>query len=328
MTTGNCKMNSKCAIVFLLVLTVFAGGCRPKGGDAPTPKEQGPATRPELKTDSRPAGRTASRPATQPDSRPVGEEVISVSTPDELISAIGPNRTIKLRPGVYDISSVAQRQMDFILWAKVHDGYEVIVRNVTGLKIIGAGKAPELLAKPRYANVLSFDNCKSVTLENLVLGHTPEGYCTGGVVRMNKCSGMTIDKCDLFGCGIEGLMLSGVTGLKFKHSTIRDCTYGIMTVSGSRGLVLSDSKFIRNKEFGGFSFSDSRNIRFERCEIKDNHFDSLDANLYSATSCSDIVISGGEITGNVYKGIMSPIDCVKIIDTKIEGNTEPPPGDR
>jgi hypothetical protein len=255
-------------------------------------------------------------------------EVISVGTADELVSAIGPNRIIELRHGVYDISSVPQRKMEFVRWAKVFDGHELIVSNVAGLKLIGAAKAPQLLAKPRYANVLTFDGCTDITLENLVLGHTPEGYCEGGVVRMSKCRDVTIDKCDLFGCGIEGLSLSDVAGLRFSHSTIRDCTYGIMTVSGSSDILMSDSSFIRNKEFGGFSFSKSRNIRLERCIIKDNMFDSLAANLFSATSCSDIIISGGEISGNKYKGIMSPIDCVKIINTKIEGNTEPTTGER
>jgi polygalacturonase len=218
--------------------------------------------------------------------------------------------------------------MEFVRWAKVFDGHELIVHNVAGLKLIGAGKATQLLAKPRYANVLTFDGCTDIALENLVLGHTPAGYCEGGVVRMSKCRAITINKCDLFGCGIEGLTLSDVAGLRFSHSTIRDCTYGIMTVSGSSDILMSDSRFIRNKEFGGFAFSDSRNIRLERCAINNNHFDSLAANLFSATSCSDIIISGGEITGNVYKGIMSPIDCVKIINTKIESNTEPADGDR
>jgi hypothetical protein len=255
-------------------------------------------------------------------------EVISVGTADELVSAIGPNRTIELRDGVYDISSVPQRKMKFVRWAKVFDGYELIVRDVAGLKLIGAAKAPRLLAKPRYANVLTFDGCRDIALENLVLGHTPAGYCEGGVIRMNKCSAVTIDKCDLFGCGIEGLTLSDVAGLRFSHSTIRDCTYGIMTVSGSSDILLNDSSFIRNKEFGGFSFDDSRNIRLERCTIKDNKFDSLAAILFSATSCSDIMVSGGEISGNKYKGIMAPAGSVKIIDTKIEGNTEPAAGDR
>ncbi len=78
-----------------------------------------------------------------------GREVLSVGTADELVAAIGPNRIIELRQGVYDLSSVAQRQMEFVRWAKVHDGYELIVRNVGGLKLIGGAEGPQLLAQPR-----------------------------------------------------------------------------------------------------------------------------------------------------------------------------------
>jgi len=257
-----------------------------------------------------------------------GREVISVGTADELISSIGPNRTIELRPGVYDLSSVPQRKMEYVRWAKVFDGYEIIVRNVSGLSITAPGEAPKLLAKPRYANVLSFADCSDIALENLVLGHTPAGYCTGGVVMMNKCRGMKIDKCDLFGCGIEGLALSEVAGLEFTRSTIRDCTYGIMTVSGSSDIVFSDSHFLRNKEFGGFSFSDSSNISLERCTIKDNQFDSLGAIMFSAVSCSDITVSGCTITGNTFKEFVAPADSVKVVESKVEGNAAPAQDDR
>ena len=257
-----------------------------------------------------------------------GREVISVGTGEELVSAIGPNRIIELRKGTYDLSSVTQRKMEFVRWSKVHDGYELIVRNVSGLKLIGVKKAPRLLAKPRYANVLNFEGCKDIALENLVLGHTPEGFCTGGVVTMTKCNDVAIDKCDLFGCGIFGLELHDVNGMRFSNSIIRDCTYGIMIVKTSSDIVFSDSSFVRNREFSGFSFSDSRNIRLERCALESNRLTSYEAILFKAKSCSDIVVSGCTITGNMYKNIMAPAGSVKITGTQIEDNTTPPDDDR
>ncbi|MCP4375703.1 MAG: hypothetical protein GY794_05950 [bacterium] len=300
-------MDKKCVIMFLLVAVALTGGCQRDSTNT-------------LATKKDPAA-AAEKAETQPRPEPAGKKIIYVKTAEELVLAIGSDRTIKLRPGVYDLSSVAQKQTEFVRWAKVHDGYELIVRNVKGLKLIGPRKSPEILAKPRYANVLRFDNCKDITLENLVLGHTPEGYCEGGVLAINKSTGVTINKCDLFGCGIEGLTLSGVVGLKFNQSTIRDCTYGIMTVTKSRDLAFNGSRFIRNREFSGFSFSDSRNVRFKQCVIKDNRFDSLNATMFSVTSCSDIVVSGGSITGNVYKKLVAPVGGIELIDPKIESNT-------
>ena len=145
---------------------------------------------------------------------------------------------------------------------------------------------------------------------------------------MTKCSGMTIDSCNLFGCGIEGLELREVSGLKFSNSVIRDCTYGIMTISASSDIVFNDSIFMQNREFGGFTFSDCRNLRIERCIIEANRFDSLDAYLFSAVSCSDIGISGCTITGNVFKTFVTPENSIKFTQTRIEGNSEPPADDR
>ncbi|MCP4378691.1 MAG: hypothetical protein GY794_21260, partial [bacterium] len=39
------------------------------------------------------------------------------------------------------------------------------------------------------------------------------------------------------------------------------------------------------------------------------------------TSCSDIVVSGGSITGNVYKKLVAPVGGIELIDPKIESNT-------
>ena len=52
--------------------------------------------------------------------------------------------------------------------------------------------ANTLSATPRYAQVLSFDRCSNIAVENLTAGHTKEpGYCVGGVLlfQVYQCAG-------------------------------------------------------------------------------------------------------------------------------------------
>ena len=125
--------------------------------------------------------------------------------------------------------------MDSIRWDPEFDGKTITIRNVKNLKIVGRHgmfPPPRILARPRYAYVLNFEECNNIKLENLILGHSPNpGHCTSGVIGATNCANLTLDHCDLFGCGTEGLTLTNVQDMTFHNSTIRDCTYGIMTIS-------------------------------------------------------------------------------------------------
>lgn len=252
---------------------------------------------------------------------PAAEPPIKVSTADELIKAIGPNRTIELAPGEYILSAVQDRQMDFVRWDEKSDGKSITIRKVEKLRLVGAGEKPSgLTVRPRDAFVLNFEDCKDIILENLVLGHAPElGECDSGVLGAKRCTGLKIRKCDLFGCGTEGLTLKSVEDFSFDDSVIRDCTYGIMTINGSKRLSFSGSKFTNNKEFWGVNFEDSRAVTFVNCVFKNN---VAREPLFKTLSSSEIQVKGGEIADNTTKGLTSNADAVKF--EKVKG-IEPQP---
>jgi len=60
-----------------------------------------------------------------------------------------------------------------------------VVSDVKNLTITSEGpEMPEILAAPRYANVISFRNCSGIRIENARFGHSPNtGYCEGGVLQ-------------------------------------------------------------------------------------------------------------------------------------------------
>ncbi|HET6442006.1 MAG TPA: right-handed parallel beta-helix repeat-containing protein [Phycisphaerae bacterium] len=192
--------------------------------------------------------------------------------------------------------------MEFIRWDPNFDGNTLTIRNVEGLKIIGKGEQPvRLLVRPRYVFVLNFEHCKDVEMVNLVMGHAPqEGYCDSGVLGVVDCERMCIRQCELFGCGTEGLRLVNVRSFSFEDSVIRDCTYGILTAKNCAELSFVRTRFTKNREFWGVSLHDTKGVVFDGCAFREN---KSEAPLFHVTSCSEVVVTGGEIADNEVKGL-------------------------
>ena len=224
-----------------------------------------------------------------------------VKTAGELLGQIGPNRTIRLAAGDYILSDVEDRRMEYVRWDPEHDGKTVTIRNVDNLTLIGAkGGKTRLLVRPRYTYVLNFEKCRNVRLENVVMGHTPKtGYCTCGVLGVVECTGIKIVGCDLFGCGTEGMTLKKVRNMWCDKTIVRDCTYGIMTMSGCDDIRFTKSKFLRNREYRGVSIHDSRNVLFAGCRFEKNR--AKGSPLIGAVSSSNIRLAECEFSGNEVK---------------------------
>ena len=235
--------------------------------------------------------------------------IIRISTAEAFVENIGENRTLELDPGEYVLSDVKDRKMDFVRWDPNFDGKTLTIRNVEGLRIVGKGNKPvKLIVHPRYVFVLNFENCKDVEMVNLVFGHAPdEGYCDSGVIGAVNCEKITIRKCDLFGCGIEGLTLTNVRSFSFEDSIIRDCSYGIMTIKNCSNLSFTGSEFIRNREFYGINLNDTKGVVFNDCVFSKN---KIGDTLFNVTSCLDIVVKGGKISDNEPKGLTNNAEVV------------------
>lgn len=76
---------------------------------------------------------------------------------------------------------------------------------------------------------------KNVTVRNLHLKHyVPDEnqVCTGGVLNLANTDNVTVEQCDLNGCGVVGISGWGNTGLKIRNNYIHDnSTAGISLVS-------------------------------------------------------------------------------------------------
>ena len=232
------------------------------------------------------------------------EGAVLVSTVDELLSAIAPNATIVLKEGDYDLSTASnygeENHRGYYRWELVYGGCALIVSNVSGLRLIGSGQV-NLLARPRYAEVLTFRDCWGLSLEGLTLGHTTEpGVCSAGVLNLQGCDDVQVSACRLFGCGSMGITASNCQSLAVRETTIDSCSDGAVTAISCRDVRLEDCKLCDC----GLSDSGSGNTLIDaqrctgfalvNCDITGNRVNRLVQNLRS----TQMVMLGCQVENN------------------------------
>ena len=158
---------------------------------------------------------------------------VMVTSVDEFLEALGPDRTIILDGPFFDLSTASNYGgigTDCYYWAEDYDGPELVIHDVNGLTIYAkdsSSGATTLAAIPRYADVLSFRNCENLTLSGFTAGHTKEpGSCSGGVLNLQNCSQVTLEKMRLYGCGVLGIQAFQCATLNILRTEIYECSQG------------------------------------------------------------------------------------------------------
>ena len=212
-----------------------------------------------------------------------GQEVITVTTAEELLEAIRPGAEIVIEPGCYDLSPFVEQAMadgrqfrqageEYVRLRECFDGTEIVVCNADDLIIRGGSESPgdtELVIEPRYATVFSFENCSDLTLFGLTMGHTEQGSCEGSVLRFSGCTGVELDKMDLYGCGVYGIeALDGSGDIHVRESEIRDCEYGPFSFEDTAGqLDFTDCALYGSDGAGFYAGGEDSSLRFIRCSF-------------------------------------------------------------
>lgn len=158
---------------------------------------------------------------------------VTVATPDGFLAAIAPNTEILLNAELIDLSEAAgygQTDGEYYYWGEGYDGPELRIANVSNLTIRGSGETHDanvLSSVPRYAYVLTFENCSNIHTVGFTAGHTKEpGYCMGGVLGFRNCQDILVEDCGLFGCGTLGVMGESSKNMQIVNNEIYECSIG------------------------------------------------------------------------------------------------------
>ena len=128
-------------------------------------------------------------------------------------------------------ATACPRENPYCAWTEKYDGFELMLQNVKNLTIRGSGKVNTTLeCDPRSASVINLKNCENVTLEDFTAGHTLElGQCSSGVIYLQNCTGVGMNRLGIYGCGMIGLGI--VQALKIVQP---DCEVWVTTRKKAR----------------------------------------------------------------------------------------------
>lgn len=174
--------------------------------------------------------------------------IVHASTVDELLGAIAPDTEIILDAEFYDLSTATgygESSTEYYYWEEVFDGVQLTIRDVQNLTIRAEGDditAHTLSARPRYAHVLNFENCSSITLEGFTAGHTFEpGSCAGGVIGLRGSEAFRIDRCGLYGCGVVGVWAEMSKNILVTNCDIYECSWGGIYMVSCRDVTFNQN---------------------------------------------------------------------------------------
>jgi len=228
------------------------------------------------------------------DIKKYGYNPVFVTNADEFVNAINDDTTIVLAPGTYNVTQWLNENSDklefFYLEQSEPKGVcyygwdedsEFIISHLNGLRIVSQDKEnpATIVSEPRYFNVISFRNCSSVMVKDLIMGHTEEGLCSGDVIGAYDCTSFRIDGCDLYGCGAYGIMSQG-SFIDCDNTVIHDCSYGCVESLNNSYLNFEDCTFKDCREYTMFEIWDS-SAYFGNCT-----FDNLQGNMISMSEYS------------------------------------------
>ena len=201
---------------------------------------------------------------------------VTVGTAQEFVNAIGSNKKIILKPGVYNLSDVKQinNSNSGIKFIPVDDGNELNIIGIHDLTIEGPeqGKV-EIKATPRFANIMNFSNVKNITIKNIVAGHTPAKYeCNAGVLKFTNSDNISISNSHLYGCGSIGLDLQNVNKLEASNCLIDHCSLRAIQIYDSSDIKFVENRIIDHEAYSNIVMIDGgKGITFEKCEFANNN---------------------------------------------------------
>jgi hypothetical protein len=163
------------------------------------------------------------------------DDVVEVSSAMDLARAIQQHaKNIKIF-GRINLSSINYEEAPYLFGdystldedspEGLYYGSDAIYFNkISGLNIMGSGNDAEILTQNADCTVLSFIGCNDLTLENLWIGHDVTGSCDSGVLGLVDCKGVSINRCQLYGCGTDAINAINCEGMEVSNTLMDHCS--------------------------------------------------------------------------------------------------------
>ncbi|MBR0208631.1 MAG: right-handed parallel beta-helix repeat-containing protein [Oscillospiraceae bacterium] len=206
---------------------------------------------------------------------------VHAKTVDELLAAIEPHTTVYLDGEEFALSTASNYGGEggaYYDWIETYDGPQLLLHDLDDFSLVGGGIGVTLVsAAPRYADVLHCENCRDISFADMTLGHRIEpGSCVGDVLEFASCTGVTIERCGLFGCGVVGINASTCADLLVSETNIYDCSYLAANLYNVEDALFTDCSVTNcgtdGYGFNGFSLSGCSGVFYDRDLLADGDY--------------------------------------------------------
>ncbi len=270
-------------------------------------------------------------------------DTIRVSTIDELFEAIASNKVILMAEGNYDISKLDldkktnSAKMQIIDYT---DDRELLISGVSNLKIIGIGKKQsKIFTTNLRVTVLSFKNCKNITIDNINAGHKGgkgEHSCQkdANVIDIYNSENFAIINSILYGSGYIGIYAVNTKKISLIKTTITECSGELLLLDNCMNTTADSCIF--SKTNGGIFIRNCLNLTISNSEISENimqayvddNGNALFTYLFDIAASSNIKLIKSHIESNTASYLVKNSQLLNIdsdtdlSDNKIIGNFE------
>lgn len=183
----------------------------------------------------------------------VFNEAVVVSNATELMNAIGSHVHIVLNDGIYDFASVNPDEVDNpnITISQSGSNYILSIDFIQDLLIEGTIYGVSTISGNGTSGLISFNSCTNIMIKNinLEMGNDIERSDVMNNLRFNDCDGVYVDKSNIQGHGITGVLIESTDQIYVNDSIISDCLKNGIEYNDSKELVITHS-IIRNCDDG------------------------------------------------------------------------------
>jgi hypothetical protein len=172
------------------------------------------------------------------------------------------------------------------------------------LEIIGQGEV-NLYTDSTYDEVLTIASSEKIHLKNLHMRHTnpPKNtVCVGEVVLISNCSNITLESCEIDGCGLFGIRAYSCTKIVIQDCFIHNNANSALDMDTIDGLSLFNNTITDN----GDLFFSKRNITNM---IMENNTMQLDLDYQSLEELEDAYWTAMDSNEKIY-GVIVKMELV------------------
>lgn len=251
----------------------------------------------------------------------MGHKVISAHTQKELLDAIDDNTTILLDDTLYDFSDLGKQSNVNV---NLDDG--IIISNVENLSIIGK-EGTTLTSSNGTKKVLSFSNCKEITIKNI--NFEPKAVnSTMNFVECSKVDTLLIENC-YFKNGGYGIELENTNKVTIDNIKMENMNDTLINLKHCNDIAIMDSIFFDNSVDSCMRMIDSSTLSLNNCLFYSNTCKDTKDPLLFNQAIRDIIIKDCHFINNsslyIFNGLAlkGNIDFLeygifRICDTTIE----------